>query len=112
MNLALFIKLGMVLKKVYRVLAFNQSKFLKSYIDQCTLLRRQSSSDFVKLLWKLFINSVFGKFIEEIRKYLECKILTNVAGVQKWISSPRFSHMKILAENLTVIFLKEAIPLH
>lgn len=108
MNLALYLKLGMKLLKVRRVLAFSQSTFLKDYINHCTLLRQQSTTDFGKRLWKLFANAVFGKFIEQTRNYLDCKICLNEKPCRKWISSPRFSNMKIISESLVIVFLKRA----
>jgi hypothetical protein len=108
MNLNLYLKLGMKLMKVRRVLAFSQSTFLKSYIDQCTTLRQQSKTDFGKRLWKLFANAVFGKFIEQTRNYVDCKICIDETPCRKWLSSPRFSNMKIISEDLVILFMKRA----
>jgi len=107
-NLILYLKLGMKLKKVRRVLAFTQSSFLKSYIDQCTLLRQNSKTEFGKRLWKLFANAVFGKFIEQTRNYVDCKIVIDENPCRKWQSSPRFSSMKIISEDLVIMFMKRA----
>jgi hypothetical protein len=104
-NLQLYIKLGMRLVKVHRVLTFSQSNFLKIFIDQCTRLRQESQTDFGKRLWKLMANSVFGKLIEDVRKYLDCKIVQDEKLVRKLLASPRYKSMKILHENLVLIFL-------
>jgi hypothetical protein len=98
----------MELTKVRRVLAFTQSNFLKTYIDQCTVLRQQSKTEFGKRLWKLFANAVFGKFIEQTRNYVDCKICIDEAPCRKWTGSPRFSNMKIISEDLVLIFAKRA----
>ena len=98
----------MELQKVHRVLAFSQASFLKNYIDQCTLLRQESKTAFSKNLWKLFANSVFGKFIEQTRNYVDCKIVVDEIPCRKWTGSPRFSNMKIISENLVIIFMKRA----
>ena len=98
----------MELIKIHRVLAFTQSTFLKSYIDECTLLRQESKTEFGKRLWKLFANSVFGKFIEQTRNYVDCKICIDEIPCRKSISSPRFSNMKIISEELVIVFMKRA----
>jgi len=107
MNLKLYLQLGMKLKKVHRVLSFQQSTFLSIYIDLCTNLRINSDSDFGKRLWKLFANSVFGKFIERTRDYLNVKLCKSGDLCTQLIGSPRFSNMKIISENLVAVFLKQ-----
>jgi hypothetical protein len=107
-NLILYLKLGMELTKVRKVLAFTQSTFLKSYIDHCTLLRQQSNTEFGKRLWKLFANAVFGKFIEQTRNYIDCKICVDETPCRKWISNPRFKDLKIISDDLVLVFIKRA----
>ena len=61
-NLKLYLQLGLVVTKVHRVLAFNQSPWLMSYIDfntrQCSLA---GNCSFLKDFFKLMNNSVFDK---------------------------------------------------
>ena len=74
-NLKFFIKQGLVLQKINRILAADQSNFLHPYIEFNSLKRRESAhkkfkSDFFKLMNN--INAVYGKTIEDIRK--RCKV--------------------------------------
>ena len=39
---------GLILKKVYKVIPFNQESWLKPYIDINTELRKQANNDFEK----------------------------------------------------------------
>ena len=52
---------GLLLKKVQKVIQFNQKDWLKPYIDMNTKLRKEAKNDFKKDFFKLMNNSVFGK---------------------------------------------------
>ena len=52
---------GLVLKKVHRVIKFNQNAWLKPYIDMNTDLRKKPKSDFENYFFKLINNSVLEK---------------------------------------------------
>ena len=96
----------MELTKIHRVVKFRQSNFLKKYIDLCTKKRAASKTPFAKRLYKLYVNAVYGKFIEQVRDYVECKICHTQKQTLKWISCPRYTSMKIISKELVIIFLK------
>ena len=53
---------GLVLKKLHRVIQFNQKDWLKPYnIDMNTKLIKEAKNDFEKNFFKLIKNSVFEK---------------------------------------------------
>ena len=56
-NLKQYLDLGLKLKKVHKVLEFDQSPWLKAYIDLNTNLRKQATSKFDEDHAKLMNNS-------------------------------------------------------
>ena len=57
-NLKQALNHGLVLKKVHRVIKFNQNAWLKPYIDMNTDLRKKAKNDFKKDFFKLMSDAV------------------------------------------------------
>ena len=94
---------GLKLKKVHRIIEFNQKAWLKLYIDMNTELRKLAKDDFEKDLFKLMNNAVFGKTMENIRKHRDIKLVTTDTKRNKLVSEPNYHTMNYLSEDLSII---------
>ena len=102
-NLQLYMSLGLKLTKIYRALEFNQSPWLKTYIDFNTKKRAKAKNSFEKDFFKLMNNSVFGKTMENLRKRQNIKLVTDEENLLKWTSKPSFVSFKIFNEDLVAV---------
>ena len=112
-NLQLYIDLGLKVTKVYRLLEFNQSPWLRQYIDFNTEKRTNAKNAFEKDFFKLMNNSVFGKTMENIRKRVDVRLVTDEKKLLKLTSKPTYVSSKIFNENLVAVHkIKETLTLN
>ena len=98
---------GLILKKVHRVIQFNQEAWIKPYIDINTELRKQEKNDFEKDFFKLTNNSVFVKTVENVRKHRDIKLVTTDKRRSQLVSEPNYHTTKWFSENLLAIGMKK-----
>ena len=98
---------GLKLKKVHKVIEFNQEPWLKRYIDMNTELRRKASNDFEKNFFKLMNNAVFGKTMENVRKHRDIKLVKTDHKTNELVSEPNYHTMKLISEYLSIIEMKK-----
>ena len=112
-NLQLYLSLGLKVDKIHRVLEFKQSPWLKQYIDFNTEKRKSAKNDFEKDFFKLMNNSVFGKTMENIRKRVDVRLVTDENKLLKLASKPTYVSSKIFNENLVAVHkIKETLTLN
>ena len=93
----------LILKKVHRVIQFNQKAWLKPYIDMNTKLRTEAKNDFEKDFFKLMNNAVFRKTMENVRKHRDIKLVTTDKRRNQLASEPNCHTTKYFSENLIAL---------
>ena len=86
--------------KVYRVLTFKQSPWLKTYIDINTHQRSLAGNSFLNDFFKL-MNNNFGKMQENLRNRVSVELMTDARILRKRVAKP-------ITDCLTVIQCKVA----
>ena len=94
------LKHGLKLKKVRRVIEFQQSKWMKAYIMLNTKLRKDAKNEFEKDFFKLINNSVFGKTMENIRNHKDMKLVTSDKKYLKYVMKPNFKDGHLFSKHL------------
>jgi hypothetical protein len=102
-NLKQAINNGLVVTKIHRIIQFAQSKWMAPYVKLCTQMRVKASNEFERQFWKLLVNSVFGKCMENVRKRLSMKLISNDKKAHRYMSKPNFKDRTIYSNNLMAI---------
>ena len=107
-NLKQALNHGLILEKVHRVIKFNQKAWLKPYIDDInTKLRQKARNNFEKDFFKLMNNAVFGKTMENVRKYRNIKLVTTEKRRNYLLSEPNYHTATFFTENLLAIEIRK-----
>ena len=62
-----------------------------------------AANEFEKAFFKMIINSVYGKTMENVRKRVNVKLINNENNYLKVVSRPSFVSQKILDKNLVAV---------
>ena len=87
------LRLGLKLKKIHCVLEFNQSQWLKQYVEFNTQKRIEAAKNGDKdgkALYKLMNNIEYGKTMENVRNRIDVKVVSNTKDYLKWTCKPSY----------------------
>ena len=104
-NLQTYIQSGAVLIHSHRGIKFTQKAYLKPFIDRCTEKRISSKDPFKKMLWKLKMNSVYGKFLQNNRNHMDVRICIKESMFKKYFNSPLYKGHKILSNLVVAVYM-------
>ena len=89
-KLQLYLTLGLKPEKILRILEFNQSQWLKPYIER-------------KALYELMSNAIYGKTLKNLRNRINVKLANNGKDYLKCTSKPSYMLHEIFDNNLVAI---------
>ena len=89
-NLRYYVSMGLKLTRVHRGVVFEQSDFLRPYIEKNTELRKQAKTPAESDQCKLMNNAVFGKTMENVRKRMKIDLFTTRERYDKIARDPLY----------------------
>ena len=90
--------------KVHRSISFNQSEWLKPYIEMNNELRQKATNDFEKDFFKLMHKSVFGNTMGNVRNYKDIKLVESDRRRSYLVSG---TNVDTTSKNLLAIEIKK-----
>ncbi|CAH0382338.1 unnamed protein product [Bemisia tabaci] len=91
---------GLIITKIHRGIKFRQLPFVRGFVEKTTKLRQQSKNAFEKDLFKLLVNSQFGKFLESVQKRMDVEVVTNSQRFRKIVRDNFFKKASIFNRDL------------
>jgi hypothetical protein len=109
-TLKLYLELGMKITKVHKVISFNQKPWLKEYVELCALQRKiakKNGNDFLSTIFKLAMNAVFGKTMENVRKRLNFYLKTESDNLNKTFADPKLQDIIPFSKDLVGVQMRK-----
>ena len=105
-TLKFYESMGIKIKKIHRTISFDESNWLKPYIDNNTKNRSQAKCDFEKNIWKLMNNAPYGKFLENIRDRISINFPTE-NNCKYYATQLNFEGMSNINNEIVIFKMKE-----
>ena len=99
-NLQYYLKKGLVLEKINKVMSFTQKPWIKDYIEFNTKKRAQSKFKYAQNMYKTCNNSVYGKTMENVRLRKKFELVNNPKRMAKLVNKPEFKDSIEINKNL------------
>ena len=97
--LQFFIRVGVKLTEVHRVITYNKKPYFRPFIDYCLEMRNKHKDDPVQnQYFKLLANSLYGRCIMDPRRYNTTSVVVSTKDLTKAISNPRFKEVRKVSE--------------
>jgi hypothetical protein len=102
-NLKFYLESGMILKKVHRVLSFDQSGWMEPFVAFNTKMRQQALTLIAQNFFKLVVNSNFGKTMENVRNRCKVELVSDPAKILKLSAKPQLDQFRVINDETALI---------
>jgi hypothetical protein len=107
LTLKLYIKLGLKVTRVHRILGFYQKPWMRPFVDFNVRERAAAKTEFDRLLVKNLLNSCFGKTIQNCRTRVDYRLVNSPKTCLRLVSKPNFSRVTVFDHKLMGIQMKK-----
>ena len=104
--LKLYLKLGLKLTKIHRVLRFEQKAFMGSFIEFNIERRKAANSEFESNHLKMANNALYRKTVENMFKRRKVRLVNCSEKLLKFANKPTFQRVELLGPKIAAVELK------
>ena len=108
-NFQLYVRLGMKVVAIHSGLAFHKGPYMKSYVNMNAEKRAKTTNKFDTDFYKLSVNSLFSKTIENPEKRMKVKLCHTKNELEKQVGYYCFKQSKIINKNLVGVEMKNSL---
>lgn len=106
--LRFYLDKGLKVTKVHSIIFYDQDYVIKPWILYNTEKRAKSKTEFLKSLYKLLNNSVFGKMMEGVRDRTDMTVHTNAASLRRHLNKHSLKFVKRdIGQHLAMTFCRK-----
>ena len=107
--LKFYVKMGVKVTKIYRVIKFEQDYICRDYIQNNTNKRATAKTEAEKDVRKLMNNSLYGSMYMNPLHFLQSKFLHDEEKIMKSISKPTFKNITRYKDYSQIEYIKKKI---
>ena len=105
----MYVQLGMEVVAIHSALAFHQAPYMKSNVNMNAEKRAETTEKFDADFYKLSMNSLFGKTIENPKNHTKVKLCQTRNELEKQVGHYSLKHSKIINKNLVRVKMKNSL---
>ena len=98
---------GFNVTRIHRALQFDQKPYLKMFIDTFVDKRSEAKTKVEKEIFKLILNSAFGKMCESVRNRNRCDVVTDPEQCARIIADPNYTSFTIIGPDMVLLNRKK-----
>ena len=97
---------GVKLKKIHRILQFEQGYIFKSYVDKIVALRREAKTSSAKTSFKIVINSLYGRLLLDSEAFVKCTPVRANGRCKQLVNSKRYKKHTVISKDFVLVYTK------
>ena len=101
--LPFYLRHGLVLTKIHRVISFTQRAFVLPLVKYCNEWRKNAESDFESSLYKLLANAFYGKTVENVRNRVNVRLISDPRKFVKAVGKASYKRSQIINTDLALV---------